>query len=196
MRSFILVVLMLFSVGVYAGSITTEDLGDFNSLTPAQKAEVVATIAKKTEQNAADKLAATALPTTPEDMQRWVGVGAAIGKGMAEAAKELGVAADEFAKSTVGMIAIALLVWHILGADLVQLLVGGLWLCFWIPFCVWMIKRTMMQLVNVPIKKGDTTQDRYVWKLRDTPDNLSGTFFLSFAYTAIGVAFGWFTILA
>jgi hypothetical protein len=196
MRTFLLLMAMLFSINTYAtGSLSTNDLGEFNELTTEQQAAIVAEIAKKKAANAKAVVPDVAALKDPEQLTKWVSVGTAIGTGLAETAKQLGVAADEFAKSTIGTIAVILIVWTIIGADLVQLMVGSAWLCFWIPFCVWMVKRTMFELVNVPMQKGDLMKDRYVWQLRGSPEEMGGQFFMAFAYTAVGVAVGWFTIL-
>lgn len=136
---------------VFAGSITTEDLGNFNSLTETQKAQVIADIARAKEANGVT----SDLPTTPEKMKEWADFGTAIGKGMAATARELGIALDEFSKSTVGKIAIGLLIYKVAGKDLLGYIFGTLWFLFGIPTWIYFFKRIVMRKSIDYIPNGD-----------------------------------------
>lgn len=62
------------------------------------------------------------------EVNEWVQVGAGVGKGLASAARELGLVANEFARTPVGQITIGLIIWKVAGGDIVQLLFGLLWM--------------------------------------------------------------------
>jgi len=124
---------MLMSNMSFAG-IDTDDLGDFNKLSPTQKAEIVAQIAKASEQNT--KYGINKIPDTPEQLQKWAEVGSAVGKGLVATARELGVEVNEFAKTGVGKLAIVLLVWNVLGSDIIHIVGGIMWFLIALP--MWM----------------------------------------------------------
>lgn len=142
MKKLFLSIVLLFGVlGVASANITSDDLGDFNTLSDTQKADIVSQIAKAKETNRTN----VTVPTTPAKMKEWVDVGTAIGKGMAATAKELGVALDDFAKSSVGKIALALLIWKVAGSDIVGLGFGMSWLFIMGIVWVYFFKRIVMK---------------------------------------------------
>lgn len=54
-------------------------------------------------------------------VSEWATVGKNIGEGLVGAAKELGIAANEFANTNVGKMTIAVLLWHFFGKSMVML---------------------------------------------------------------------------
>lgn len=124
---------MLISSVSFAG-IDKDDLGDFNKLTATQKAEIISQIAHSKEQN--DKFGVGQIPTTPEKLRKWAEVGSAVGKGLVATASELGVEVNEFAKTGVGKLAIVLLIWKVMGSDIIHIVGGIMW--FMIALPMWM----------------------------------------------------------
>jgi hypothetical protein len=57
-------------------------------------------------------------PESLDNVQKYTEVGLAIGKGLAGAAKEVGVAVNEFAQTDVGKMTMFLIVWNFFGEDL------------------------------------------------------------------------------
>lgn len=89
----------------------------FDNLSVEQQAQIVQSItaAQSKETNTIDKV------------DKWVNVGERIGKMVGGAAREVGVAANEFVKTDVGRMTAALIIWNYLGEDLVHIFVhvGG-----------------------------------------------------------------------
>lgn len=90
----------------------------FDKLSDSQKAAILADVAKQVEANKAPTL-----PTSVEDVDKqiekvdkWVDYGTKIGKGLGGAAKEVGVAANEFAKTPVGILTSVVIAWHFMGS--------------------------------------------------------------------------------
>lgn len=110
-------------------AIDTNDIAKagFNDLTTQQQAEIVKTIADKTEQA---KKITNHLPEveTVEEAQKWVNLGSSIGKGLASSAKELGIAVNEFSNSSVGKLTMFLIIFSIIGNTIVHIAVGLLFM--------------------------------------------------------------------
>lgn len=66
----------------------------------------------------------------PDNLQKYADVGEAIAKSLGAAAKEMGVAVNEFMQSPAGLLTVVLIVYHFIGAELLSFLFAG---CFLIP---------------------------------------------------------------
>lgn len=126
MKFFIAAILMAFSVNVFA----LNTMG----LSPEQEAELTIIAEKMKKDN-------KRVPVTPEQVHEWASIGDAIGTSLVDTASKLGVAANEFATSPVGMIVMALIVWSYAGSEIVGVVVGSMWLIFGISTWVWMYRR-------------------------------------------------------
>jgi hypothetical protein len=94
------------------------DSAGFARLSEAEKAEVIKSVADRAATK--DFMGNTSVPTA-EKVERWVTVGASIGKGLAGAAKEVGVTVNEFAVTPVGQLTTVLIVWHMMGNQIVHI---------------------------------------------------------------------------
>jgi len=88
----------------------------FDKLTDAQKIEIMQQVNQKVESAPAE--------TAATKVNEWVNVGSNIGKGLAGAAKEVGVAVNDFAKTDVGQLTMYLIVWQIMGGAIVHIFGG------------------------------------------------------------------------
>lgn len=112
----LLIVLAFLGAGAAFAQIDTRELS------AAQKAQLEAAAAQMKVENASGG------PTsTVQKVNEWVQVGQGVGAGLASAARELGIVANEFARTPVGQITIALIIFKVAGGDLIQLLCGTLW---------------------------------------------------------------------
>jgi len=113
---------------------------DATNLTPTQKAEMELQIAQLIETNSK---VMSSVPDADAVMQasQWVNIGTDIGKGLAGAASELGVAADKFADTSVGMFTMFLIGYHFIGKSIIGIMFGLLWLFTTIPTWVWFYRR-------------------------------------------------------
>lgn len=122
MKKVILAVVMMFcfvTAAVAAGidQSAVVDAG-FKNLSESQKAEIVKIVADK----AADKTSSS--QTTAVKVDEWLTVGERIGKGLGGAAKELGVAVNEFANTPVGKLTAFIIVWKFMGSMVVHIAFG------------------------------------------------------------------------
>lgn len=102
-------------------------LGQINTsgLTDEQEAELRMQAARmKTQNQSIDK----SLPTA-EKLKQYAEFGQAVGVAFSSTAKELGVAVDDFSKTNVGKLTIALIIWKIAGRDFVHFIAGS---CFFL----------------------------------------------------------------
>lgn len=145
MRYLLTILMSVMCLAATADKIDRYDLVAFDKLDETQKAEVLAVIAAFDEQN---KAAMPNIPevTTPEQMQEWIDVGTAIGKGIAATAKELGIALDEFSHSRIGNITLVLIVYKVIGRDLVGYAFGTVWGITWFLVCIYMFKRIILKM--------------------------------------------------
>ena len=124
MKKLFAIALMLFSTLSFAFAGNTSDAvngAGFGKLSEAEKAEVIKMVADK----AATKETGMIPQLANEDrVEKWVKIGSNIGQGLAGAAKEVGVAVNDFAKTPVGQMTMVLIVWHMIGAQLIHVFGG------------------------------------------------------------------------
>jgi hypothetical protein len=119
MKKFIAIVALMFSVNAFA-NLTSDSVANagFSKLNEAQKAEIIKQVA-----DASSKVSAVDVPNE-EKVEKWVKIGSQVGQGLAGAAKELGIAVNDFAKTPVGQLTMMLIVWHMVGGVMVHILGG------------------------------------------------------------------------
>ena len=122
MKKLFAIALMLFSAVSFAGNTADAvNSAGFSKLSEAEKAEVIKMVADK----AATKEAGMIPQLASEDkVEKWVKIGSNIGQGLAGAAKEVGVAVNDFAKTPVGQMTMVLIVWHMIGGQLIHVFGG------------------------------------------------------------------------
>lgn len=93
----------------------------FNKLTEQQKAEILKQVADASATSDASTVVAGVTPTKVDE---WVTIGERIGKIMGGAAREVGIAVNDFVKTPVGQLTMFIIVWKIMGGMLIHLLGG------------------------------------------------------------------------
>lgn len=111
MKNLIAVVMCMFAFPAFAAINNI----DTNGLTEAQKAQLV--------QQAEQMKNATPLDTANK-VDQWVNIGEKIGKMLGGAAKEVGIAVNEFVQTPVGKMTAVLIVWNYMGSMIVHVLSG------------------------------------------------------------------------
>ena len=104
-HSFMLLLAMFFVVPVYA------NVPDVSNLTNEQVIQL------KAQLDAKDKIEKS--KSLPSQLNEWAELGKNIGQGLVGAAKEMGVAANDFAKTTLGQFVIFMLVWQFFGKSII-----------------------------------------------------------------------------
>ena len=121
-----IIVLLALTVSLFAIDSNDVSYAGFSDLSTQDQAEILKIVADK--KLAMDKVKAK-IPEMPdietaEKAERWVNIGSSIGKGLASSAQELGIATNKFAESSVGKLTMFLIVFHIIGDNIIHF-VGG-----------------------------------------------------------------------
>lgn len=118
MKSLIVFALMLCAVPTYAQTI------DISNLPEDQRKELLDKVKKNTFS-----------PPDAASMNEWAEWGQNMGVALAATAKELGVAVDDFSKTTVGKVTIAVIVYKIIGKEILKFMTGMF--CLVVGICLW-----------------------------------------------------------
>lgn len=177
-----LIALMIWAVSLTAtAQISTE------GLTPEQVKQLQEQVAQLKTQPA------NISATVRQEAEAWGELGANMGRAMVSAAREVGVAANEFSQTTLGKITVAIIVYKIVGQDILQILSGFLLLMICLPgaWYVWKspIGAYRVEYQDTPVLKGLWTRRRIV-KLEMTDDARIVKTVFSIALVAIGLLFG------
>lgn len=143
MKKLFAVALFILSTAAFAASSSglsssSVDSAGFAKLSEAEKAEILKQVADKA---ATKTVFGTSSEPADEKVEKWVKIGANIGQGLAGAAKEVGIAVNDFAKTPVGQLTMVLIVWHMLGGTLVHVFGGILIWIVGISIIRHMVKR-------------------------------------------------------
>lgn len=175
MKKFIAIVALLFSFNAFA-ALTTDSVANagFSKLTEAQKAEVIKQIADASSKNK------DVVVPSEEKVEKWVKIGSQVGQGLAGAAKELGVAVNDFAKTPVGQLTMALIVWHMMGGVIVHVVGGVLIMVIGLWFVKFMFNRAYPDKVTYSKEHKTIFGNFAVENVQRTPvqdDNAAGWLF-------------------
>lgn len=170
MTQLFLAIVLMFGTGMAYADISA------NGLTPAQRADMEAQIASLKAKNVKDGadinmngVASVANVSDPQQLEKYAQFGEAIAKSLGSAAKELGVAVDEFMQTGTGTLVMVLVVYHFFGSDII-----GILTCFIIiPLMLWMFNkfRTMLKIEGyketdtgkvIPIIKSELSEDETI----------------------------------
>jgi hypothetical protein len=106
--------------------VTVGQVLDTRNLSPTQQAELQMKYAELVEKgNSTENI---------EKVKEWSELGQSVGVALVATAKELGIAVDDFSKTGIGKVTIAVIVWKIMGKEVVRTvisiiyLITGVWL--------------------------------------------------------------------
>jgi len=150
----ILLSLMLGLATLSVAHATENVINTQGNLTDAQKAELAATAAKMVAENTSDKIDPAAPGKSVAVVKQWVDIGTAIGSGLAASAKELGIAANQFAETPVGRFTVFLIAWHFIGGTLLHVFFALLWFFIMTGIFVWMYRRASLEKTITYYEKG------------------------------------------
>lgn len=144
--SIFLAAALMINVSAHADDVHVE-----GNLTAEQKATLALEAAKLVTANKTPDANPT---TTVDTVKKWTDVGTAIGSGLASSAKELGVAANDFAQTGVGKFTMIIIAWHFIGAALVHVLFGSLWLLGAISLWFYLFRRATTKITTTVYEEG------------------------------------------
>lgn len=154
MAVMVMLAAMFATFPAFAGNgLSSDQVGSagFNKLSEAEKAEVIKMVADKAAAQAAqnadvpntiEKVVDKVTPTA-EGADKWLTVGEKFGKMMGGAAKEVGIAVNDFVKTPVGMMTAGLIVWHYTGGMMIHLFGGILVMIVGFVFIRIMLNRSV-----------------------------------------------------
>lgn len=130
MKRFLIAISLMLSTAAFAGSASpgSGTFVDVSKITPEQAAQ----IQKQVEEM--QQKPTTVSANVRKETEAWGELGANMGKALIGAAKEVGVAANEFAGTSLGKITVAIVAYKIIGRDILKItsgiatLVVGTWL--------------------------------------------------------------------
>ena len=163
MRSLRLSVLVLLGVLFLAGpalaqnrgGITTDSIeSNWDKLTEEQKAGLAAQVAQQAGKNDVT-FNGTPIPKNviAENVAPWLSLIDKVGEGLVRLAKELGVTANELLRTPVGVITVGLVAYHVMGNEIMGVLVGLLWFALAMP--VWLL---LFYKLVIPVVKYETVK--------------------------------------
>jgi hypothetical protein len=135
MKWFIATLMFLFTIPTFAAVEV-----DTRGLTDAQKA----TLVQQAEQMKNDTKAVVSDPgKVAEVAEKWANIGERFGKMLGSAAKELGIAANDFLKTPVGMMTATVIVFHYMGGPIIHLSVGLLLMIVGLSLMTWIARSSV-----------------------------------------------------
>ena len=114
----ILTALIAITMAFAAAAATDVTAVDVSKLTTAQKADVLKYTASLETKDSNVSVAARV------EIGKWGELGVGVGRAAVGAAKEIGVAANEFVQTPLGMVTMAVVVYKVIGQDVIGFVVG------------------------------------------------------------------------
>ena len=140
------------------GVVSAQGVIDERGLTEEQKHQLALQAEQMKKQNESGAIDPSAID--PQKLNEWVDLGENIGVAVAATAKELGVAADEFLNTRTGQITVVLIVWKVMGEDIVGIIGGTMaWIAITM-LIVWSFKYFFMSKKVVNKESGEVTYVR------------------------------------
>lgn len=140
MKKILSILLLLGVMTLQAVDTNDVSYAGFNELTTEQQAKILTDVSKMAKE-AKEIPKASDVKAKAKVVSEWVDLGASIGKGLASAAKELGVAVNDFSKTSVGKWTMFLIVFNIIGDTVIHLVGGLTFLIFGVTFTTVLMNR-------------------------------------------------------
>lgn len=126
---------------------------DVSGLSAAQIAQITADV---------EAQRASTPVSRAQEVNEWVNIGSGIGSGLAAAARETGQVVNEFAATPVGQLTVFVILFKVMGGDLIQLLVGLLFFGTMIP--IWLHLYRKMLPLKITTVYDEATRQRTTTK--------------------------------
>lgn len=159
--------LVIFTTPAYAEISTS-------GLTATQKAELSLEAAKMKEARTPEQ--------QMEQLSEYADLGSKYGIALSEVARHMGKTADELLNTKVGLIAALLIVWTIIGKDLLGAAFGFVWFITIIPIWIWWFRRVCIidTITKSPVEGQKRLRKTITYK-EQTDNNFGWNFALFFA---------------
>jgi hypothetical protein len=156
MKKLLVTLAMCVSTGVLAAHPTSVDV---STLTPEQ----IQKINQQVSEMSNNPMSVSA--TVRKEAAAWGDLGANMGKALVSAAREVGVASNEFASTSLGKVVVAIVTYKIVGKDILGVVFGTLTLLFGWSVAIWLLTTRRFADVKYeyePVFKGLFKRKRIV----------------------------------
>lgn len=119
---------------------SAQETVDVSKLTPEQKATLQKTVEQMHTPTNVSQVAR-------QETEKWAELGGNMGKAAVGAAKEIGMAANEFVGTPLGKVTMAVVIYKVIGKDVIGFFVGGAVLIFFVGLAVFFLR--MKHFTNV-----------------------------------------------
>lgn len=126
-----------------------------------------------------------------EEANKWGKLGENVGKATVAAAKEVGVAANEFVSTPLGKIVTGIVIYKVIGTEALKIIVGAFIMFFFFSIGLWFIFRRPVNVTyeNVPVLYG--MWNRRLVKSQKAADELGeARYFFAAICAGAGLIFG------
>lgn len=186
MKNFFAALLVFFSLNVFAAQ-TDRTVVDITNLSQEQKALIFDQVGKLTASDSNNTSA-----VIRKETEAWGELGANIGKAMVGAAKEIGMAANEFSQTSLGKIVVIGVVYKLVGRELLKVIYGTMLIVFGCGVGLFVLCSNRWSNVKYeyePVLFGLFKKSRIV-SLETESDVVATKMFVGFAVIAVSLIFG------
>jgi hypothetical protein len=159
-KTFIIMVLLALSLiccTIWAQELNTQ------GLSPSQKAELIIQAEKMKTKPEAETPVLAPPPPTVDTVAKWAEAGKSLAVGLGAGAREIGVAVNEFSESRVGRITTYIIVWKLMGKEILAILTSIILLSAIYPW--WKVLRSTT-VKNAEYEYYDTWYRKGVKRLK------------------------------
>ena len=112
--------IMIFLLAVFGTSVLAADKSDADLIKNLTKEQKIAIL----------QMQQGTTPSSTDTAERWVQIGANIGQMMGGAAKELGIAVNDFSQTTLGEVTMVMIIWYVAGKTILHIVGAFVFLVF------------------------------------------------------------------
>ena len=129
MKKVIAILAMCIATSAFASKQTSVDV---SKLTPEQIAQINSQVSEMTKEPV------NVSANVRQEAEAWGTLGANMGKAMVGAAREVGVASNEFASTSLGKVVVGIVAYKVVGKDILGVIFGSVILIIGYSLAIWM----------------------------------------------------------
>lgn len=135
MKKVIAILALCVATSAFAG--VASQNGAYIDTSKLSKAQIAELAAKAEEMGATTPVNVSA--TVRQEAEAWGTLGANMGKAMVGAAREVGVASNEFANTSLGKVVVGIVAYKVVGKDILGVIFGSMILVIGYSLAIWMM---------------------------------------------------------
>ena len=135
MKKVIAILALWVATSAFAG--VASQNGAYIDTSKLSKAQIAELAAKAEEMGATTPVNVSA--TVRQEAEAWGTLGANMGKAMVGAAREVGVASNEFANTSLGKVVVGIVAYKVVGKDILGVIFGSMILVIGYSLAIWMM---------------------------------------------------------